>query len=276
MSRETSATGWKAEPYNADEDTTPANDADGPDLWKDATKPEDMPNPFLAPDIEEELEAGGPPDWLGIRWRDIGDEDRADAWTGLRQWVDWFIREYNLNTSQITPCWYEHADVTAELYAAMCAEYKIWEEGLPGIGAMTTWHPHVQALKGRLSEMMSRRQCGATNQHHPDADDLPFAYDHERWARVRDGISTVTVLPRTDSTRWWRPVTGTGDEKITGKEILVGGTRAPGVQEITGTTLFSGADAQTFQARHTATPGAETYWEHMTGRGHDWTRHLDQ
>ncbi|GAB2714162.1 hypothetical protein ACX801_17960 [Arthrobacter bambusae] len=274
MAQETSATGWNSEPFNADED------AEAPDLWKDPVDPEEEQPAFLAPDIEAELEAEGPPDWLGLRWKDIADEDRADAWTGLRQWVDWFIREYNLNTSQITPCWYEHADITAELYAAMCAEYKIWEEGLPGIGAMTTWHPHVQALKSRLSDMMSKRQCVATNKHHADTEDLPFTYDQERWSAVRDGVTTITELPRHDTNRWWRPVANPkGAEPVTGKEILVGGTRKPAPVEITGTTLFSGAAAGTFQARHATSPGAgsEAYWEHAPATDPTvWTRHTDK
>ena len=270
MPRETSATGWKTEPFNADEDNTPESDGETPDVWNDASV-NGLPA-FVDPDIGEELEEEGPPDWMGIRWRDIDESDSAEAWTVLRQWVDWFIREYSLTTSQITPCWYEHADVVAELYAAMCAEYKVWEEGMPGLAPMTTWHPHVQALKTRLAEITSKRQCAPTRKHHPDVEDLPFTYDQESWARVRDGHRRTTELPRGESDQWWRPVTG----NVTGGEFLVGGIAAASDPVITGTTLLSGAAADTFQARHTTSPRAETHWEYTNTREGtaDWTRHV--
>lgn len=272
MNRDASATGWNAEPFNADEDA--------PDLWNDAAKPSDGLPAFVAPDIDEELlDVDGPPDWMGIRWRDIDDTDRAEAWTVLRQWVDWFIREYSLTTTQIIPCWYEHADIVAELYAGMCAEYKVWDEGMPGLAPMTTWHPHVVAMKARLAEMVSNRTCAATKTHVPDPDDLPFTYDQDAWGRVRGGITTITELPRTGTNQWWRPATWTGAHKITGREILVGGHPGKISPEITDTTLLSGADATTAQARHTTFPGPETgsFWEYAPEKDSaHWTRHIPE
>lgn len=278
MARDTSATGWNAEPFNADEDnSTDATEAEAPDLWKDAASPSEELRPFVAPDIEDELEDAGPPEWMGIRWRDIDDTDRAEAWTGLRQWVDWFIREYNLNTTHLTPCWYEHADIVAELYAAMCAEYKVWDEGMPGLAPMTTWHPHVQALKARLAEMVSQRQCAATRAHVEDEPDLPFTYDQDRWAAVRDGITTTTDLPRAGVPQRWRPVTTAADgTTVTGRELLVGGKANPSSAEFSGTTLLSGADTATFRTRHTLHGAAAHHWEKTpaTETG-GWTLHTD-
>jgi hypothetical protein len=97
VNRDSSETDWNADPFNADED-------DAPDLWSSqAAEGESGLPPFIDPEIEAELEGGGPPDWLGIRWRDIAPEDKPQAWTALRQWVDWFIREYNCNSVDITP-----------------------------------------------------------------------------------------------------------------------------------------------------------------------------
>ena len=267
MSLDASAPDRIAEPFNDDEDTQ--------DVWKDAAKPADGLPAFVAPDIEDELDVDGPPEWMGIRWRDIDDTDRAEAWTGLRQWVDWFIREYSLTTSQITPCWYEHADIVAELYAGMCAEYKAWDEGMPGLAPMTTWHPHVQAMKNRLSEMVSDRQCKATKTHEADPADLPFTYDQDAWVRVRDGITTTTDLPRKKTDHRWRPVTTAADgTAVTGRELLIGGDASPSPAEFSGTTLLSGADTATFRTRHTLHGAAGHYWEHTpspeTGT---WSRH---
>jgi hypothetical protein len=270
VNRDSSETEWNADPFNADED-------DSPDLWSSqATEGDAGLPPFIDPEIEAELEAEGPPDWMGIRWRDIAPEDKAQAWTALRQWVDWFIREYNCNSVDITPCWYEHADMVAELYAGMCAEYKIWEEGSPGLGAMTTWHPHVQAMKVRLAAMVAARQCSAKAQHQDDPVDLPFTYDTIRWAAVRDSISVVTELPRTDANRYWRPVTGDGTgELVHGEEVFVGSLTEASAA-ILGTTILSGADARTVQVRHTAPANqSASYWEHSDDKT-GWTQHPDE
>jgi hypothetical protein len=48
--------------------------------------------------------------------------------------------------------------------------------------------------------------------------------------------------------------------------------------QITGTTLLSGAAADSVQLRHTTMGAvAESYWEHTTGPGRQdgWTRHTD-
>jgi hypothetical protein len=273
-STEPSATDWTVEPFNADEDA--------PDSWaQDTGTPAGAGGvglpAFLDPDIEAEL-GEGPPEWMGIRWRDISAEDKPAVWTALRQWVDWFVREYQLNTSQITECWFEHSDIVAELYAGMCAEYKIWEEGTPGLGAMTTWHPHVQAMTARLAAMVDKRQCHITG-HQDDPADLAFTYNQDRWARIRDGITTTVEVPREGINRRWRPIAvARGGEVIAGREILVGPAAAVEADQITGTTLLSGAAAESVQLRHTTKgAAAESYWEHTTGPGRQdgWTRHTD-
>lgn len=272
MTGEPSATDWNAEPFNADEDV---------DVWNQGgtDEPRALPG-FLDPDLEAAL-GEGPPEWLGIRWRDIAAEDQSAAWTGLRQWVDWFIREYKINSAIIPACWYEHSDLVAELYAAMCAEYKIWEEGAPGLGAMTTWHPHVQALKGRLTEMTSTHQCAVVN-HVADEPDLPFTYHQERWAAVRDGITSTLELPRTSENAWWRPVAvGAGGDLETGRELLAGGLPKPGGPVIEHVTLLSGAAADSIQVRRTdvgAAPDEQgVYWEttHDRDTADEWERHRE-
>ena len=92
------------------------------------------PLPYVDPEVAAELAGEGPPVWMGTRWREIKAEHQWEAWNTLRRWVDWFVAEYRLVTSVVPPCWYKHSDLTAELYAAMCMEYKVWDEQAPGLG----------------------------------------------------------------------------------------------------------------------------------------------
>lgn len=263
--------GWEAEPFNAPGD----GDAD---LWSTpapaGADQQEGREPFVDPDIEAELDAG-PPSWMGMRWRDIEAADRPEAWTALRQWVDWFIREYQLKSTMLPPCWFEHADMVAELYAAMCAEYKIWEEGSPGLGAMTTWHPHVQAMRTRLAAMTAARTCNAKKVHTPDLPDLPWSYNEVRWAQIRDGGHQIDDLPREDEDTVWHPllIKGTGEFE-TGAEVRVRGhhTAEPRIE---GTTLLSNAATETAQVRSYVSGGdAETVWEYFEAPDGPWKRHV--
>lgn len=138
---------------------TPA-DADG-----QTDGPTGTPLPYVDPAVAAELAQDGPPAWMGTRWREIEAEDQWEAWNTLRRWVDWFVAEYRLTTSVVPPCWYRHSDVTAELYGAMCMEYKVWEEQAPGLGPMMMWHPHVEMLTGRLRRMVDEAGCTKVGQH---------------------------------------------------------------------------------------------------------------
>lgn len=123
------------------------------------------PLPYLDPQVAAELAEEGPPVWMGTRWREIEAEHQWEAWNTLRRWVDWFVAEYRLVTSVVPPCWYKHSDVTAELYGAMCMEYKVWEEQAPGLGPMMMWHPHVEMLTARLRRMVDEAGCAKIGMH---------------------------------------------------------------------------------------------------------------
>ena len=75
----------------------------------------------------------------------------------------------------VPACWFRHSDVTAELYAAMCMEYKVWEEQAPGLGPMMMWHPHVEMLQLRLRRMVEEAGCTKTGRHKE-----PEAYGNRR------------------------------------------------------------------------------------------------
>lgn len=140
------------------------------------------PLPYVDPEVAAELAGEGPPVWMGTRWREIEAEHQWEAWNTLRRWVDWFVAEYRLVTSVVPACWYKHSDLTAELYAAMCMEYKVWEEQAPGLGPMMMWHPHVEMLTARLRRMVDETGCAKTGAHKdPEAygDRPAFTLDYD-------------------------------------------------------------------------------------------------
>ena len=146
------------------------------------------PLPYVDPEVAAELAGEGPPVWMGTRWRDIEAEHQWEAWNTLRRWVDWFVLEYRLGTSIVPTCWFRHPDVTAELYAAMCMEYKVWEEQAPGLGPMMMWHPHVDMLQTRLRRMVDEAGCTKIGRHkEPEAYGSRGAYeldyDEADWLR---------------------------------------------------------------------------------------------
>lgn len=162
------------------------------------------PLPYLDPEVEAALAAEGPPEWLGTRWREIEPGQQWDAWNGLRRWVDWFIREYRLTTSDVPPCWYRHPDLTAELYAAMCMEYKVFEEQAPGLAPMMMWHPNVAQLRSRLKEMTHEAGCVQAGGHkEPVAYSgtvgaYELDYGEDDWITAASTIRTEKVIDRPD------------------------------------------------------------------------------
>lgn len=160
------------------------------------------PLPYQDDDVTAALLHDGPPEWLGTRWRDIPPELQWDAWNGLRQWVDWFVKEYRLTTSDVPACWYLHPDLTAELYAAMCMEYKTWEEGAPNVGPMMMWHPNVASMVSRLKQMTHDAGCTQAGAHKEPvaysetvgAHELD--YDEDDWLKAAGTVRVETTIER--------------------------------------------------------------------------------
>lgn len=181
-----------------DGEPTPAN-ASSADGASSTPLPE-----YLDPGIAEELAGEMVPVWFGTRWRDIPVEDQPDAWNGLRQWVDWLVKEYRLPTAVVPPCWYRHTDVVAELYAAMCMEYKVWEEGEPGLNPMMFWHPNLQQMIFRLREAVTNAGCVENGAHkEPLAVDghEPFQldYDEDDWFQRVNEVTATQRIERPDT-----------------------------------------------------------------------------
>ena len=156
---------------------------DGPEEQATGT-----PLPFLDSEVAAELAEEPLPPWFGVRWREIEPEHQSAAWNGLRRWVDWFVAEYCFETAVVPPCWYLHSNITAELYAAMCMEHKVWDEQVPGVGPMMLWHAHVDMLTGRLRRMTEAAACVNSGRHkEPEAfagrAAFELDYDEDAWAQ---------------------------------------------------------------------------------------------
>lgn len=155
-------------------------------------------NPFKDPRLAAAEAAGGPPPWLGTRWRQIPPHQQRDAWIGLRRWVDWLINEFRLPTQVIPACWYLHPDMTQELYAAMSMEYKAWEEAAPSLTPMMMWHPNLHAMIGRLREMVSNTSKCAKGEH-AALTYMERDYDEQAWRSVAYGRREATTIERPKS-----------------------------------------------------------------------------
>ncbi|WP_431711450.1 hypothetical protein [Glutamicibacter uratoxydans] len=172
-------------------------------------------------DVVEAVE-DAPAVWFGIQFQRIPPELKQDAWIGLRRWVDCFVVQHNMS-KEVRPCWFEHPDVVNELYATMCAEYKVWEEGAPGVGPFLSFHTYLPGLRQRLVES-TQKFCSATE--HKWEQPEPMKYDEARWSHVRDTVQTTKTIPRDESATVSVRVT-TDEGNKTSNVVKVGAVTTP-------------------------------------------------
>lgn len=135
-----------------------------------------------------------PAAWFGIQFDQIPAELSQEAWIELRRWVDRFIVQHNMS-KEVRSCWFLHPDVVNELYATMCAEYKVWEEGAPGVGPFLSFQTYLPGLRQRLLESTQKFCVADEHKWNPE----PLKYDEMAWCRVRDTVKTTMAIPRDKS-----------------------------------------------------------------------------
>ncbi|MCV7532387.1 MULTISPECIES: hypothetical protein [Micrococcus] len=263
-----------ASPWVEDDELT---DWEGP-AAADADGQTGTPLPYVDPEVAAELAGEGPPVWMGTRWREIEAEHQWQAWNTLRRWVDWFVAEYRLVTSVVPPCWYKHSDVTAELYAAMCMEHKVWEEQAPGLGPMMMWHPHVEMLIARLRRMVDEAGCakiGAHKEPETYGDRPAFTLDYDEgdftvWAgttREHDTLERPTAGVQYVRAR---VVNADGEEIAVSSPVGLASRRTPGKVTVElVTTSSTPVDPSVRVAVSSTDPGLEVEWQ-TSPNGHDW------
>jgi hypothetical protein len=191
---------WDDEIFAAEDAPDPSTDSDHIAVPSDQPTSTPLPE-YLDDDIAAELAGEMAPVWLGTRWRDIPASDQPAAWNGLRTWVDWLVKEYKLSGAIVPPCWYKHSDIVAELYAAMCMEYKVWEEGEPGVNPMMFWHPNLQQMVHRLREMVSSAGCYTAQEHKEPMvvkgqEPFELNYDEADWQQHVNRTTTTQQFER--------------------------------------------------------------------------------
>ncbi|XJN90030.1 hypothetical protein ACHMXD_03085 [Micrococcus luteus] len=235
------------------------------------------PLPYVDPEVAAELAGEGPPVWMGRRWREIEAEHQWQAWNHLRRWVDWFVAEYRLVTSVVPPCWYKHSDLTAELYAAMCMEYKVWEEQAPGLGPMMMWHPHVEMLTARLRRMVDEAGCAKTGAHKdPEAygDRPAFTLDYDEddftaWAGTTREQDTLVRPEEGVQYLRARVLNGEGDEVAVSNPVGLAARRTPSkVTAEVVTTSSTPTEPSVRVVVSSTDPDLEVEWQTSTDGDH--------
>lgn len=201
---------------------------------------EGTPIPYEDPDLTAELTGEQPPEWLGLRWRDIAVEDQPEAWVWLRRWVDWFTEEYHLTAAVVPECWFQHSDTCAELYAAMCLEQKVWESEAPTVAPVMYWQSQLPSMFDRLKNA-SHKTCVSKGEH-SGAKDREFVrkVDESAWQRVMSGRSVATRFDRpTEGTRFVRAVLEDENGTALGRTNSIGLEAHPPTGEPSGQIRFS-------------------------------------
>ncbi|HET9052286.1 MAG TPA: hypothetical protein VFO60_11335 [Candidatus Dormibacteraeota bacterium] len=120
-------------------------------------------------------------------WALLDDEGRRSAWSELVEWVDWWVRTYELE-AHVPRCWASHGDVVEHLIALRWAHREVWapmpvrRDGQlvvePATGrALIEWH--LVAMPGVLEAIRrSTCACGATRH-----DEVAGAADRRAQAR---------------------------------------------------------------------------------------------
>lgn len=173
---------------------------------------EGKPIPYEASDLTEELAGEQLPEWFGVRWRDIPVEDQAEAWVWLRRWVEWLVLEYRLPSEVVPPCWFLHADTTAELYAAMCLEHKVYESEAPSIAPTIYWQAQLPQIRDRLFHA-SHQPC---QREHVPTNEAKFLrpVDEQAWQETISARHVSTRFERPEKeTRYLRAVIEDEDEE---------------------------------------------------------------
>lgn len=131
--------------------------------------------------------------FLGKRWREITDPaESRQAWIWLREWVDWFVAEFEVSRSTIPPCWYRHRPIVAELWAAANAEMKAWEEEAATTLPLTAWNNYLPGLFSRLRENGGVKRC-AGEDGHVEPRHTGVRVDEVDWATHLSSVSDVEV-----------------------------------------------------------------------------------
>ncbi|MCP3425830.1 hypothetical protein NBM05_07370 [Rothia sp. AR01] len=215
------------------------------------------------------------PRFLGKRWREITDPvEKREAWGWLREWVDWFVLDYNLSTALVPPCWFKHRELVAELWAAANAEYKVWEEGAASVMPLTSWHNYLPGVYERLKNSSAQR-CVSAKKHNPppeygtSREPGALQVDEALWA---DHLVEVIDMEDELEAGQWRMVIADEQGNVTSSEpVTVGAGAEPSPMFVRQPYLAFDGEGQ---PRATAAAVGEnltrSWWEYREHETDEW------
>ena len=220
---------------------------------------------------EEDSEAKYP--FLGKRWREITDPAEArDAWVWLRDWVEWFVREYEVKSSEIPKCWYRHRPVVAELWAVANAEMKAWEEGAASTLPLTGFHNYVPGVLDRIKNTNSVRRCVSAKEHLADydigdgRDSADLRVDESDWAVHMASVSDLEG--QLEAGRWRAVVSNeAGQQEVSQPVEVPASAGEPQLSVSTPVISFDGSGQPSLAVRISGAGLYRSWWEQQQTDG---------
>lgn len=204
--------------------------------------------------------------FLGKRWREITDPaESRQAWMWLREWVDWFVAEFEVSLSTVPPCWYRHRPMVAELWAAANAEMKAWEEEAATTLPLTAWNNYLPGLFSRLRENGGAKRC---SDGHVESRHTGLAMKEADWAAHLSSVSDVEVGL---SPGWWRMAASTqSGVQMVSNPVEVPSSDRLVEESVSEPVLGVAGDGQfTVSATVTGDGLYRSWWEHQEATG-EW------
>lgn len=121
------------------------------------------------------------PSGVTHRWRDMSPGQAETVWKSLFEWVEWFVGAYQLTTSVVPDCWWQHSEIVAELYALHRAELASFTSDDSGFGPLA-FHERLPHAVERLRTHTRTAGCVGLQSHKvPAVRVLPNDSGFDQW-----------------------------------------------------------------------------------------------
>ena len=89
-----------------------------------------------------------------VNWRTLDPEQAPQVWEELRKFVEWFTTRYNLSSSVVPDCWFQHGAMVEELSALHIAHTVYFDPADGGAGPIG-WHERLTLAITRIKAAYS-------------------------------------------------------------------------------------------------------------------------
>lgn len=97
----------------------------------------------------EPVPAEDPTAGRSVNWRGLGDLQAPAEWKALRNFVEWLTVRYEISSSIVPDCWWQHAALVEELSALHTAHLVAFDPKDTGYGPIT-WHERLATTTQRM------------------------------------------------------------------------------------------------------------------------------